>query len=135
VGEGLVRPLICYLDTQAAIWLAEAHTRKLSHKALSYIEKAEVRISPMVVVEFGYLYYELGRIVLTPQQVVYKLSTELQCIVCDYPFPIIAEIALGETWTRDPFDRLIVSHAKANGRAGLVTRDELIAEHYASAIW
>jgi PIN domain nuclease of toxin-antitoxin system len=126
--------LICYLDTQAAIWLAEANTRKLSHKALSYIEKAEVRISPMVVVEFGYL-YELGRIVVTPQQIVYKLNAELQCAVCDYPFPIIAEIALGETWTRDPFDRLIVSHAKANGRAGLVTRDELIAKHYPNTIW
>jgi PIN domain nuclease of toxin-antitoxin system len=134
VGKGLVRPLICYLDTQAAIWLAEANIRRLSHKALSSIEKAEVRISPMVVVEFGYL-HELGRIVLTPQQIVYKLNAEVQCVVCDYPFPIIAEIALGELWTRDPFDRLIVSHAKANGRAGLVTKDELIAKHYANAIW
>jgi PIN domain nuclease of toxin-antitoxin system len=134
VGKGLVRALICYLDTQAAIWLAEANTQKLSHKALSYIEKAEIRISPMVVLEFGYL-YEINRTVLTPQQIVYKLSAELQSAVCDYPFPIIAEIAIGETWTRDPFDRLIVSHAKANGRAGLVTKDELIARHYPNTIW
>jgi PIN domain nuclease of toxin-antitoxin system len=134
VGEGLVRPLICYLDTQVAIWLAGANTQKVSHKALSYIEKAEVRISPMVVVELGYL-YELGRAIFTPQQIVYKLNAEIQSTVCDYPFPIIAEIALGETWTRDPFDRLIVSHAKANGRAVLITRDELIAEHYPNAIW
>jgi PIN domain nuclease of toxin-antitoxin system len=126
--------LICYLDTQAAIWLAEANTQKLSHKALSYIEKAEVRISPMVVLELGYL-NEINRTILTPQQIVYKLSAELQSAVCDYPFPIIAEIAIGETWTRDPFDRLIVSHAKANGRAGLVTKDELIARHYPNTIW
>jgi PIN domain nuclease of toxin-antitoxin system len=126
--------LICYLDTHAAIWLAEANTQKLSHKALSYIEKAEVRISPMVVLELGYL-YEINRTILTPQQIVYKLSAELQSAVCDYPFPIIAEIAIGETWTRDPFDRLIVSHAKANGRAALVTKDELIARHYPSTIW
>jgi PIN domain nuclease of toxin-antitoxin system len=58
--------LICYLDTQAAIWLAEANTQKLSHKALSYIEKAEVRISPMVVLELGYL-NEINRTILTPQ--------------------------------------------------------------------
>ncbi len=126
--------MICYLDTQAAIWLAEANTQKLSHKALSYIEKAEVRISPMVVLELGYL-NEINRTILTPQQIVYKLSAELQSAVCDYPFPIIAEIAIGETWTRDPFDRLIVSHAKANGRAGLVTKDELIARHYPNTIW
>jgi hypothetical protein len=72
---------------------------------------------------------------LSPQQIVYKLSAELQSAVCDYPFPIIAEIAVGETWTRDLFDRLIVSHAKANGRAGLVSRDELIARHYPNTIW
>jgi PIN domain nuclease of toxin-antitoxin system len=122
------------LDTHVAIWLAEAHTQELSHKALSYIERAEVRISPMVVLELGYL-YEINRIILSPQQIVYKLATELQSSICDYPFPVVAEIALGETWTRDPFDRLIVSHAKANGRAGLITRDELIAEHYPNTIW
>ena len=126
--------MICYLDTHVAIWLAEAHTQELSHKALSYIERAEVRISPMVVLELGYL-YEINRIILSPQQIVYKLATELQSSICDYPFPVVAEIALGETWTRDPFDRLIVSHAKANGRAGLITRDELIAEHYPNTIW
>lgn len=126
--------MICYLDTQAAIWLAGAQTEKLSHKALSYIERAEVRISPMVVLELGYL-YEIRRTIMTPQQIVYKLGAELQSTVCDYPFPIIAEIALGETWTRDPFDRLIVSHAKANGMAGLVSRDEDIAEHYPNTIW
>jgi PIN domain nuclease of toxin-antitoxin system len=126
--------LICYLDTHAAIWLAEANIQRLSHRALSYIERAEVRISPMVVLEFAYL-YETNRTMLAPQQIVYKLSTEIQSAVCDYPFPIVAEIAIGETWTRDPFDRLIVSHAKANGRAVLISRDELIAAHYPNTIW
>jgi hypothetical protein len=64
----------------------------------------------MVVFESGYL-HEIDRIIRT------------------------LEIALGETWTRDPFDRLIVSHAKANGRAGRITRDELIAAHYPNTIW
>lgn len=126
--------MICYLDTHPAIWLAEANIQKLSHKALSYIERADVRISPLVVLEFEYL-YETNRTIMTPQQIVYKLSAELQSAVCDYPFAIIAEIAIGETWTRDPFDRLIVSHAKANGRAALVSRDELIAAHYSNTIW
>ena len=80
-------------------------------------EKAAVRFSPMVVLELEYL-YEINGTILTPN-----------------PFPIIAEIAIGETWTRDPFDRLIVSHAKANGRAGLVAKDELIARHYPNTIW
>jgi PIN domain nuclease of toxin-antitoxin system len=126
--------LICYLDTHAAIWLAEARTDKLSHRALAYIEKAEVRLSPMMVLELEYL-YETQRTVLTPQQVVYKLETELGAVVCQYPFPIIVEVALGETWTRDPFDRMIVAHAKANGQAALISRVELIREHYPQTIW
>ena len=126
--------MICYLDTHAAIWLAEANIHKLSHKALSHIERSDLRISPMVVVEFAYL-FEIRRTILTPQEIVYKLNTELETVVCDYPFPIIAEIAVGETWTRDPFDRLIVAHARANGQAGLVTKDEIIAQHYPNTIW
>jgi PIN domain nuclease of toxin-antitoxin system len=126
--------VICYLDTQAAIWLAAANIEKLSHRALSLIVKAEIRISPMVVLEFEYL-YEVERVTLSPQQIVYKLATELQATVCDYPFPIIVEIALGETWTRDPFDRVIVAHAKANGQSALVSKDESIAAHYAGTVW
>jgi PIN domain nuclease of toxin-antitoxin system len=126
--------LICYLDTQAAIWLAEANLQKLTHKALFHIERSDVRISPMVVVELAYL-FEIQRTILKPAEIVYKLNAELQAAVCDYPFPIIAEVAVGETWTRDPFDRLIVSHAKANGHAGLVSKDEVIAQHYQNTIW
>lgn len=122
------------MNTQVAIWLAEANLKKLSHRALSHIEKAEILISPMVVLEFGYL-YGIERVTRTPPQIVYKLTTELQATVCDYPLPIIIEIAVGETWTHDPFDRLIVAHAKASGRAGLISRDEAIAANYPHTIW
>jgi PIN domain nuclease of toxin-antitoxin system len=134
MGEGLVGTLICYLDTQVAIWLAEAKTAKISHKALSYIEKSEILISPMVVLEFEYL-REIQRITWSPEQILYKLGAELHATVCDYPFPIIVEIGIQESWTRDPFDRLIVAHARANGRTGLVSKDELIAANYPNTIW
>lgn len=74
----------------------------------------------MVLVELGYL-YEIRRILVSPQEILVKLNAEVGLTVCDHPFPIIAEIALGETWTRDPFDRIIVAHAKANGVASLLT--------------
>src|ERR1039458_2570941 len=57
-------------------------------------EKAAVRFSPMVVLELEYLY-----------EIVWDQRYDPD----SNPFPIIAEIAIGETWTRDPFDRLIVS--------------------------
>jgi PIN domain nuclease of toxin-antitoxin system len=126
--------LICYVDTQVAVWLAEANLAKISRKALSLIQTADLRISPMAVVELQYL-YEIGRIVVTPQDILVKLNAEIGLNVCDHPFPIIAEIALGETWTRDPFDRIIVAHARANSVAPLLTKDEVIRANYRNARW
>jgi PIN domain nuclease of toxin-antitoxin system len=126
--------LICYLDTQVAVWLAEANLAKLSPKALSTVQTASLRISPMAVVELQYL-YEIRRIIVPPQEILFKLNAEIGLTVCDHPFPIIAEIAIGENWTRDPFDRLIVAHAKANGSAALLTKDDTIRENYRNARW
>jgi PIN domain nuclease of toxin-antitoxin system len=126
--------VICYVDTAVAVWLAEANLAKLSQKALSLIQTADLRISPMAVVELQYL-YEIRRIIVKPQEILLKLNVEIGFTVCNHPFPIIAETALGETWTRDPFDRMIVAHAKANGAAPLLTKDEVIRENYHNARW
>jgi PIN domain nuclease of toxin-antitoxin system len=126
--------MICYLDTQVAIWLAEANLSKLSRKVLSLVQTADLRVSPMAVVELGYL-HEIRRILVAPQQILFKLNAEIGLTVCQHPFPIIAEVALGETWTRDPFDRLIVAHAKANGVSPLLTKDEVILANYPNARW
>lgn len=126
--------MICYVDTQVAIWLNEANLTKLSKKALALIEAADVRISPMAVVELEYL-YEIRRIIVKPQDILVKLGAEIGLTVCDHPFPAIAEMALGESWTSDPFDRIIVAHARSNGAAPLLTRDELIRANYPNARW
>ena len=126
--------MICYIDTAVAVWLAEANLTKISQKAVSLVEIADVRISPMAVVELQYL-YEIQRLTVPPQEILVKLNAEIGLTVCDYPFPIIAEIALAETWTRDPFDRIIVAHARANGTAPLLTKDEAIRENYPNARW
>jgi PIN domain nuclease of toxin-antitoxin system len=126
--------LICYTDTQVAVWLAEANLAKFSPKGLSLVQTADLRISPMAVIELQYL-YEIRRIVVSPQDILLKLNAEVGLTVCEYPFPIIAEVALGESWTRDPFDRLITAHAKANGVAPLLTKDLVIQANYSNARW
>lgn len=126
--------MICYIDTQVVVWLAEANLAKISQKALSLIQIADLRISPMAVLELQYL-YEVRRVVVSPPDILVKLNAEIGLNVCDHPFPIIAEIALGETWTPDPFDRIIVAHAKANGAAPLLTKDEAIRANYHNARW
>ena len=125
--------MICYVDTHVAVWLAEANLTKLSRKAISLLHGGDVRISPMAVVELQYL-CEVRRIVVPPSEILMKLSAEIGLTVCDYPFPIIAEIALGEGWTRDPFDRIIVSHAKANGLSPLISSDETIRKNYLKTV-
>jgi PIN domain nuclease of toxin-antitoxin system len=47
----------------------------------------------------------------------------------------VVQAARDEKWTRDPFDRLIVAHAKINGLAPLLSADEQIARHYARTLW
>jgi PIN domain nuclease of toxin-antitoxin system len=126
--------MIIYVDTQVVIWLAEANLAKISRKVISLINNGDVRISPMAVIELQYL-YEIRRIIVSPPEILMKLGVEIGLTVCDHPFPIVAETALGENWTRDPFDRIIVAHAKANGVAPLLTKDELILANYPNARW
>jgi PIN domain nuclease of toxin-antitoxin system len=126
--------MIVYVDTQVAVWLAEANLVKISRQAISLMNIGDVRVSPMAVIELQYL-YEIRRIIVSPSEILMKLGVEIGLTVCDHPFPIIAEIALGENWTRDPFDRIIVAHAKANGVAPLLTSDEMIRNNYPNARW
>lgn len=88
----------------------------------------------MALLELQYL-YEIRRIIVPPQAILVKLNAEIGLTLCDHSFAMIGEIALGETWTRDPFDRMIVAHAKANGVAPLLSKDEAIRENYRNARW
>jgi PIN domain nuclease of toxin-antitoxin system len=51
----------------------------------------------------------------------------------EIPLNALIGISLNESWTRDPFDRIIVSHAKLKNTA-LITRDKIILKHYHRAI-
>ena len=66
--------------------------------------------------------------------VVEALGRDVGLKVCGLPFPEVVEVALGQNWTRDPFDRLIVSQATLRG-IDLITKDELIRQHFEQAVW
>jgi hypothetical protein len=66
--------------------------------------------------------------------VVEALRREVGLEVCDLPFAQIAEAAIEQSWTRDPFDRLIVSQAILRG-APLLTRDRAIRDNCSLARW
>ncbi len=126
--------MIRYLDTQVMVWLCQKQLEKLSQRAVAAIEDSELRISPMVLLELEYL-HETKRIIPPPQALLHQLESQIGLQLCDHPFPAIVETALYETWTRDPFDRVIVAHARSNGYAPLVTSDAKIRAHYPNAAW
>jgi PIN domain nuclease of toxin-antitoxin system len=134
VGKRLVRNLSIYIDTHIVIWLCEGRTEKLTPAASEAIESSEVEISPVVLIELEYL-FEIKRIVKPPMALVEQLETQIGLRISKHPFPAVAQTALFETWTPDPFDRIIVAQARSDAYSGLVTADENIQEHYSKTIW
>ena len=126
--------MIAYLDTNVLFWLCENQLARISQPALDTLNRHDLLISPMVVVELTYL-HEIGRSRRVAQDIVRQLREQLGMRVCDHPFADVAETATFESWTRDPFDRMIVAHAKANGYSPLVTADEKIRQYYPRAVW
>ena len=123
-----------YIDTHIVIWLCEGLTEKLTPAASQAIESSEVEISPMVLVELEYL-FQIKRIVKPPMALLDQLETLIGLRMSDHPFAAVAKAAVFETWTRDPFDRLIVAQARSDGYSGLVTADEKIQQNYSKTIW
>jgi PIN domain nuclease of toxin-antitoxin system len=126
--------LIAYLDTNVLFWLCENQLARISQPALDALNRHDLLISPMAMVELTYL-HEIGRSRRVAQDIVRQLREQLGMQVCDHSFADVAETATFESWTRDPFDRMIVAHAKANGYSPLVTADEKIRQYYPRAVW
>lgn len=127
--------MTAYLDTNIAVWLGQGSLERISARAQKTIETAtSLLLSPIVLIELEYL-YEIGRILVSATELKLKLEHEVGTRMCDLDFLPVAEMALHEKWTRDPFDRIVVAQAKANGLSPLISADQEIRKHYRRAIW
>lgn len=122
-----------YLDTHVLAWLYGGRVDLLGERARKLINEEELLISPMVALEIEYL-FEIGRLATGSASVLQALQAQLGITVCDLPFSSVIECARAQTWTRDPFDRVIVGQAAARDRP-LLTKDEHTRRHYENAIW
>jgi PIN domain nuclease of toxin-antitoxin system len=122
-----------YLDTHVLVWLHAGETKRLSPAAKEAIETGDLLVSPAAVLELQFL-KDIGRIAPEASRLVGDLSSAIGVRVCRLPFSTVVDHTLGKLWTRDPFDRLIVANAEANG-AQLVTKDETILQNYKHALW
>lgn len=122
-----------YLDTHVVVWLYLPRLELLSDRARDAIELGSLLVSPAVALELAFL-AERGRLLAHPRDVLSSLGTQLGLEQCDADFERVADAAVDQSWTRDPFDRLIVGQAAAADRP-LVTKDETIRNHFAGALW
>src|SRR6185295_15369575 len=122
-----------YLDTHVVLWLCEGLVQKLSKTARRLIDANDLLISPIVRLELEYL-HEIKRCSRASHLIVNELQSEIGLSICDLPFDLVVRKATEITWTRDPFDRLIVAHASCKGLQ-LLTKDASIRRHTKLAIW
>jgi len=126
--------LSVYLDTHVAVWLATGKIKKLTKDATRALDSSDLLISPIVLVELEYL-HEIGKLPRSASAILNQLQSLLGIQVSDLPFPVVAQAALFETWTRELFDRIIVAQARSDGYSGLVSADEKIKRNYSMTIW
>ena len=126
--------MISYLDTNVILLLHRVALKSITKRAKQAIDRSELLISPMVMLELTYL-HEIGRQPDPADAIFDDLYQSIDLRVCPLPYDRIVRLAAREAWTRDVFDRLIVSHAKAAGNAPLISSDEVIASHYPNTIW
>ena len=123
-----------YLDTHVVLWLYALGGEGLSRRACQLIEESvTVLISPMVLLELAYL-YEIDRLKVESDQIYRYLQQKIRLKVCTKPFFDLIQLASKQSWTRDPFDRIITAQAAIDHKT-LVTKDIMIRRHYSKAIW
>lgn len=127
------KSLIAFLDTHIVCWLYAGQVDLLSQPAIEAIEQRHLYISHIVLLELTYL-REIGRINRSALEVVQALQQDIGLQVQEIALSAMVFQAQSLSWTRDPFDRMIVAQA-AMHEYGLITKDRLIKEHYLNVIW
>lgn len=124
VGPDLQRPAqatVILLDTNAVIWLAQGHRRARPLQAFS-----RMHISPASLLELQFL-VETGRLRFKDAASVETVASDSRWHLDEPPSGRWFAAACEFGWTRDPFDRLIASHARLR-RWRLATADDHLLE-------
>lgn len=122
-----------FLDTHAAVFLAEGNVEPFGKAAEDLLERSALFVSPVVQLELQLL-REINRIVVEPNVVLTQLAEDCGVTMADDPIQAVVLHAMRLGWPRDPFDRLLVATAVLH-RAPLITRDQQIHEHFENAVW
>lgn len=125
--------MTAFLDTHAAIFLWEGKVELFGASSREILEQSVLRISPMVRLEMQFL-KEVGKLKVEPDQILGALGSDLGVTSTSDPLDVLVPLAMPLSWTRDPFDRMIVATALLH-QAPLITRDRRIHDHFPGAVW
>jgi len=111
---------VILLDTNALIWLHRHDERAAPLARVS----ARLYVSPASLLELQFL-WEVGRVRLKRSSTLKHVVHDDRWVIDDPPSAAWFEEAVGVGWTRDPFDRLLVAHARLR-RWLLATSDQRV---------
>jgi len=109
------------LDTNAVIWMLTGHPR-----ARPLMDAGRLYVSPVCLLELQFL-LEVGRLSAIPGRFIDELATDPRWWLDSPASEALFAAARAISWTRDPFDRLLVGHARCR-RWVLATGDRRLAD-------
>ena len=124
---------LVYCDTHVIVLLYANELSLFPRQALRLLEHGNLFVSPVVLLELEYL-YEVGKIKIDAEKIFKGLEKSIGLKTCHQDFSKIILESLKQSWTRDPFDRIIVAQASIS-KSSLITKDEFIHKHYSHAVW
>lgn len=122
-----------FLDTHIVCWLYAGKTELISPTAIQAIETNQLFVSPIVELELQYL-FEIKRISQQASEILNALRSDIGLQIADENFQQVTNASKMLSWTRDPFDRVIVGHALYK-KIPLITCDKTIQQNFEQAIW
>ena len=122
-----------FLDTHAAVALYEGEVELFGRRAADLLERSALFVSPIVRLELVFL-NEVERVHVGADDILDSLAREIGVLLSDDPVQALVTHAKSLSWTRDPFDRLLVATAMLH-RAPFITQDRQILQNYKEAVW
>ena len=122
-----------YLDTHVVVWLYAGELDRFPSSAVDRIEGNDLIISPAVLLELQFL-KEIKRITADPMLIIQTLEETLGLQMCGLDFYKVVVGALSQSWTRDPFDRIIAAQASVRNEL-LLSKDRTIRRNCSVACW
>lgn len=121
------------IDTHVVVWLLAGNLTGIPPGVQQLLESHDIEIAPMVELELQYL-FEIKKIRYSSGEIMRIMQREIGLEVSSVDCKKVIKEATSLSWTRDPFDRIIVASSIA-AKTKLITKDRLILNNYKNAYW